>query len=315
MARNATALDQLALVPNLLRDVSEVDTTTSFLGVPLAVPVFIAPVGSTQLYHPGSALAVAQGATRAGTISFCGHRTQASWEEVAATAPGQHVLQVYVLGDRGWLAETADRAERAGFAALCVTVDSPVPAWRDRLVEAGYDWRAEHGSAHANQPGSDAFKARFTWDELAFLCERSRLPVVVKGVLRARDAARAVDCGVAGVYVSNHGGRALDHAISTIEVLAEVVDAVEGRAEVLVDGGFTRGTHVCKALALGARAVGVGRLQCWGLAVGGAAGVARVLELLGGETRTTLGMLGCRSLADLSADHVRWSISPYDRGR
>ena len=131
---------------------------------------------------------------------------------------------------------------------------------------------------------------------------------------RATRSARST-AGSPGVYVSNHGGRALDHAISTIEVLAEVVAAVDDRAEVLVDGGFTRGTHVCKALALGARRAGSAGCSAGASQCGGAAGVARVLELLGGETRTTLGMLGCRSLADLSADHVRWSISPYDRGR
>ena len=314
VARNGVALNRLALVPGVLGDVSEIDTATSFLGVPMALPVFVAPIGSTQLYHPDSAVAVAAGATQAGTSSFCGNRTTAPWEEVAATAPGRHFLQLYVLGDHDWLAEVADRAERAGFAGLCVTVDSPVPAWRDRLVESGYDWRTEHGASQANLTAlgsDDAYKARFTWRELEFLTGRTQLPVAIKGVLRARDAARAVECGVAGVYVSNHGGRALDQAISTIEVLAEIVAAVRGRAEVVVDGGFTRGTHVCKALALGARAVGIGRLQCWGLAVGGAEGVARVLELLGGETRTTMAMLGCRRLDELTSEHVRWSFPTY----
>jgi isopentenyl diphosphate isomerase/L-lactate dehydrogenase-like FMN-dependent dehydrogenase len=151
-------------------------------------------------------------------------------------------------------------------------------------------------------------RARHTWAELAWLCSQTELPVVVKGVMTPGDAIEAVECGAAGVYVSNHGGRVVDHGVSTIEVLAEVVEAVGNRAEVMVDGGFSRGAEVCKALALGARAVGIGRLQCWGLAVGGAAGLLRVLEILRDEIANTMANLGCATVADLTPAHVRWSI-------
>jgi isopentenyl diphosphate isomerase/L-lactate dehydrogenase-like FMN-dependent dehydrogenase len=308
--RNRVALDHLALVPELMQDVSSVDPSTTVLGVPIAFPVLISPVGSTVLFHPDSAVAVAAGATLAGTSSFCATFTRARWEDAAATAPGRHFFQLYVGGDRGWLGAVTDRIQEAGFAALCVTVDSAVVSRRDALFASGFDWRVEREGIPENlvrHGRDDLFKRRFTWSDFEWLCEHARVPVGVKGILTARDAVRAVERGAAAVYVSNHGGRAVDHEVSTIEVLAEIIDAVGDRAEVLVDGGFQRGADVCKALALGAQAVAIGRLQCWGLALGGAAGVARVLSILHDEVTSTMALLGARNVAELTRDHVRWS--------
>ncbi len=314
-ARNALALNRLALLPRVLRDVSAVDTTSSLAGVPLAIPVVLAPVAALGLYDAGDALAAAQAATQIGTSSFCAMLTGSSWEQVAATAPGQHFFQIYPMGDRVWMSDIADRVEQAGFSGICVTVDSPVIGRRDRSLASGFGWAVPTGGTDSlSRHGFDyAYRSTFTWPDLASLCAHTALPVILKGVMTADDALQAVDSGVAAVYVSNHGGRMVDQGVSTIEMLAEIVEAVGSSAEVAIDSGFTRGAEVCKALALGARAVGIGRLQCWGLALGGTGGLTHVLEILEQEISTTMANLGCRSVADITPAHVRWSmVSPPD---
>lgn len=310
VARNIAALNRLALVSRVMRDVENVDTSSSFVGLRLAFPVMLAPVGALGLYDQGDALASAAAATRMSTLAICSMLTNSAWEEVAKTDPGQHIFQLYVFGDRGWMAEVLSRVEAAGFAAVCVTVDTPVIARRDLSLESEYNWSVA-GGGHANlkQHGSDpSYRTRFTSEDLRWICRQTTLPVIIKGVLNARDALTAVECGVAAVYVSNHGGRVVDHGLSSIEVLGEVVDAVGDRVDVAVDSGFTRGAEVCKALALGAKAVGIGRLQCWGLAVGGSAGLIRVLEILREEITITMANIGCRTVKEITRDHVRWSI-------
>ena len=316
VARNTRALSALALVPRIMVDVTSVDIATSFLGVPLQIPVMMAPVGALALYHPDDAKASGEGATRAGTSIFCAILGHQPWEEVAATAPGRHFFQMYVLGDRAWLASVIERVESAGFAGICLTADTPAIARRDSNLAGGYDWNIYDGDGPANlrDLGYDPeFKGRFTWTDLQWLSEATSLPLILKGVMSTADALRAVDSGVQGIYVSNHGGRAVDHELSPIEVLAEIVEAVDGRAEVIIDSGFTRGAEVCKALALGARAVAIGRLQCWALAIGGTAGVEKVLEILRQEMLLTMANLGCRNVDDLTADMVRWSM-PIEPG-
>jgi isopentenyl diphosphate isomerase/L-lactate dehydrogenase-like FMN-dependent dehydrogenase len=308
--RNTLALNRLALVPRMLRDVSRVDTGTAFAGVSMEFPVMLAPVAALGLFDPGDALAAATAATEMGTSAFCGMLTSSSWEEVAATSPGRHFFQLYAFGDRGWAGDVADRVQEAGFAALCLTVDSPVIGRRDRSLEDSFTWSIPSGdSINLGRHGLDYdFRATLTWADLAWLCQRTDLPVIVKGVMTPDDALEAVECGVAGIYVSNHGGRMVDQGLSSIEVLSEIVEAVRGQADVAVDSGFTRGAEVCKALAMGAKAVGIGRLQCWGLAVGGAPGLVRVLEILRAEIETTMANIGCPAIADITPAHVRWSI-------
>jgi isopentenyl diphosphate isomerase/L-lactate dehydrogenase-like FMN-dependent dehydrogenase len=201
--------------------------------------------------------------------------------------------------------------EKAGFAGICVTVDTPVIGRRDRSLESDFGWSVPpEGPPNLAKLGFDySYRARFTWPDLQWLCEQTHLPVIIKGVMSPADALDAIRCGVAGIYVSNHGGRVVDHGLSTIEVLEEVVDAVAGEVDVAVDSGFSRGAEICKALALGARVVGIGRLQCWGLAVGGTAGLTRVLEILQSEISNTMANIGCRAVSDITTDHVRWSIS------
>jgi len=310
LLRNATALNRLALVPRVLRDVAEVDITSSFVGVPLAMPVILAPVGALALYDADDALASATAATGMETSAFCGILSSSSWEEVAATAPGRHFFQLYVLGDRPWIRDILVRVEEAGFGGVCVTVDTPVIGRRDGSLEDGFTWSVPpEGSPNLARHGLDyAYRARFTWQDLEWLCQQTHVPVVVKGVMTSADALQAIACGVAGIYVSNHGGRVVDHGVSTIEVLGEIVDSVAGEADVVVDSGFTRGAEICKALALGARAVGIGRLQCWGLAAGGVSGLTRVLEILRDEISNTMANIGSRTVGEITPQHVRWSM-------
>ena len=311
VARNEEALRALALIPRLLVDVTTVEISTSFLGVALQIPVMLAPVGALALYHPDDARAAGEGAARVGTSIFCGILGDQPWEDVAATAPGRHFFQLYALGDRDWLGRVVERVERASFAGICLTADSPAIARRDASLAHGYEWNIYRGDGPANLRaiGCDPkFKRQVTWADLEWLSRKTSLPLILKGVMSAADAIRAVDCGVKGIYVSNHGGRAVDHELSPMEVLAEIVEAVDGRAEVVVDSGFTRGAEVCKALALGARAVAIGRLQCWALAIGGAAGVEKVLQILRDELQLTMTNLGCRNVDELTPDMVRWSM-------
>jgi isopentenyl diphosphate isomerase/L-lactate dehydrogenase-like FMN-dependent dehydrogenase len=315
--RNNAALDRLALMPAVLKDVSTIDTATSFLGVPLSMPVVMAPVGTSIMYHPESAVEVARGATAAGTASFCGNQTTSRWSEVAAVAPKRHFYQLYVFGDRGWLGQILEVVEAAGFAGICVTVDAPVAARRDFLIESGRDWRTErHEQINYAELGRlDAFKATFTWADLEWLCGQTSLPVILKGVMRPADAAQGLDVGVGAIYVSNHGGRSMDHGLSTVEILEEIVAAVGPGVDVAVDGGFTRGAEVCKALALGARVVGIGKLQCCALALGGAPVLTHVLEILQKEISITMAMLGWRHVGEVARDQVRWSFPIPSRDR
>ena len=312
LARNRAAWRQLALVPAVLRDVSAIDLSTTFLGQELALPVLCAPVGALGIFHPDGAAASAMGCAGEGTIGVIGVLSSPSFSEVQQRSGGRNIFQIYISGDERWVDALVERVGEAGAAGLCVTVDSAVHARRDRLLDGDFDWRVETGGAMPpNLEGlgrQRGFQASFTWAALERLRARTDLPIVLKGVMTAEDARRAVDVGVEAVYVSNHGGRGLDHGLSTVEVLQDVVDAVGGRAEVVLDSGVRHGTDVCKAVALGARAVLIGRLQCWGLAVGGADGVAQVLRILRAEMENTMALMGVRALRELTPTKVRSTI-------
>jgi isopentenyl diphosphate isomerase/L-lactate dehydrogenase-like FMN-dependent dehydrogenase len=310
--RNRAAWRGLALVPSVLRDVSRVDTATTFLGLDLALPVMCAPVGSLTQFHPDGAAASATGAAKAGTISFVATRSSPAFPEVQRRSGIRNVFQLYVAGDDAWLDALLARLQEAGAAGICLTVTNPVSGRRDRLLETGLDWRrAQEGLVPPNLEGLGRDRSRqeaFTWAHLERLASRTTLPVIVKGVVTAADARRAVDAGARAISVSNHGGYVLDHALSPIEVLEEVVAEVAGQVEVLLDSGVRRGTDVCKALALGARAVLVGRLQCWALAIDGADGVARMMEILRTEIENTMALLGARAVGELSPRNVRPAV-------
>lgn len=298
LRRNRMALDCLALRQRVLVDVSKIDMTTTLLGEKLKLPVFIAPVGNfLQIADPSGAVAVARGAIAAGTTAFISTAAKPSIEEVARSVDHSLLFQLYVRSDRAWMRGFLDRAKASGYRAICVTVDRAYYSRRERDIINGYLQRADSGDPR--------HQASLTWEDVVWIKQHTKLPLILKGIATAEDAKLAVEHGADVVYVSNHGGRQLDHGQGTIETLPEIVDAVNGRAEVLWDGGVTRGTDVVKALALGARAVGVGKLQGWALAAAGEQGIVRMFELLAQEIHTTLGLMGIKSLKELNPSWVK----------
>ena len=319
VAGNLAAWSRLALRPHVLRDVAKVSTATTLLGSEVPVPLLVAPMAYHRMADPEGEAASAAGAAAAGAPYVLSTQATMSVEEVALAAPDAvRWFQVYVVRDRGWTAELVARAAAAGYRALVLTVD--VPLLGNRLRDLRNNFRLPTGLKPANAPPAGAARQRelaadvlaqagqfdpgLTPETIGWLAERSGLPVVVKGVLRGDDAVACLDAGAAGVVVSNHGGRQLDTVVATADALAEVVAAVADRAEVYVDGGVRRGTDVVKALALGARAVLIGRPVLWGLTVGGAAGVERVLSGLAGELRLAMALCGAVTVEQLTPDLI-----------
>jgi 4-hydroxymandelate oxidase len=317
LADNLTAWSRLRLRPRVLRDVGEVSTATTLLGSEVPTPLMVAPMAYHRMVHPDGEAASAAAAGASGVLYVLSTQATMSVEEVAAAAPGAvRWFQVYVVRDRGWTAELVVRAAAAGYRALVLTVD--VPLLGRRLRDLRNDFRLPTGLKPANAPPvaearqreldvdvlaqAGQFDPGLTPDTVGWLADRSGLPVVVKGVLRGDDAVACLDAGAAGVVVSNHGGRQLDTAVATADALAEVVAAVGDRAEVYVDGGVRRGTDVVKALAMGARAVLVGRPVLWGLAAGGTAGAERVLSGLVADLRLAMALCGAVDVGRVTPD-------------
>jgi glycolate oxidase len=297
MRRNRLGLDSLALRPRVLVDVSALDTSTTFLGHKLKIPVLLAPIGSLQILTPEGAVAVAKAAAEFGTLNFVSSVTQPSLEEIAAATSAPKIFQLYVQGDMKWVEDLLGRVKRAGFSALCLTVDTAIYGRRERQMMDRYlpPSRRQTGYEH---------RATLTWETLDAIKEIAGLPFILKGVATAEDAALAVAHGVSAVYVSNHGGRQLDHGRATIDMLPEIAAAVGKQAEIVLDGGILRGTDVVKALALGATAVAIGKLQGWGLGAGGKEGLVRVLEILEDEIRVAMGLLGVTRVGELAPAYV-----------
>ncbi|HZB93217.1 MAG TPA: alpha-hydroxy acid oxidase [Stellaceae bacterium] len=304
--RNRQALDSLAFRPRVLRDVSSIDCTGTLLGRKLRIPVLLAPVGSLESFDAGGAAVAARAAGAFGVPIMVSSVTQPGLEATAAATPGPKIFQLYVRGDEAWTDDFGRRARDAGYDAFCFTVDTAIYSRRERDIAKRFikPWR-QRAAGHS-------FQAGLTWDHIKRFRDKHDLPLILKGIATAEDAELAVKCGIAAVYVSNHGGRQLDHGRGTTDVLPEIVEAVRGRAEIIIDGGFSRGTDVLKALALGAQAVAMGRLYCYGLAAAGEAGVFRVLELLETEIATSLGLLGVPRLSalDRSQLHAALPVTP-----
>ena len=296
--RNRLALDRIGFRPRVLNDVSRIDTTARFLGHTIRLPITLAPVGGLEQIAQGGGLTVARGAGLAGVPFFISSVSESGLENVAAAATGPKVFQLYVRGDDDWVDDHARRAIAHGYDAFCITVDSALYSRRERDIAKRFakPWRAS---------ASGTYQASTTWDDIARFHDKHRIPLILKGIATAEDAARACGIGVEGIYVSNHGGRQLDHGVGAMDVLAEVLEAVAGRAFTIVDGGVSRGADIVKAIAMGADLVGMGRLYCYGLAAAGAEGVVRVIELLEIETMETLGLLGLTSFEGLDRTYLR----------
>jgi 4-hydroxymandelate oxidase len=315
---NRAAWDRVALRPRVLVDVAERSQRREVLGADLATPVLVAPMAFQRLAHADGELATARAVRAAGSAMILSTFATSLVEDVVAAAAPAHVwFQLYVFKDRGATKALVQRAAAAGCKALVVTVDAPLLGRRERPggthIELTGGVRAENlvGLGLVEPPGGGfslpghflgQLDQSLDWDDVAWLRGLSALPVLVKGVLRGDDARRAVDVGCAGVIVSNHGGRQLDGAAATADALPEVVDAVGGRVPVLVDGGVRRGVDVVRALALGARAVLLGRPVLWGLAVDGERGATRVLQMLADEIDLAMALCGCRDLDEVTRD-------------
>ena len=296
---NLAAFERRKLRPRVLVDVASVTTQTTLLGTDVALPVLIAPLAMQRMAHPDGEAATARAAAAAGTIMCLSS---------AATSPprqlteGKRWFQVYVWRTRAKTEALIEEAVAAGYSALVLTVDVPYLGRRERDVRVGFKIPDE--LVVQGELFGEGFDATMSWRDLEWLAGYG-LPVVVKGLLTAEDAQLACEHGAAAVVVSNHGGRQLDGVPATLDVLEEIVGAVDGRAEVYLDGGVRRGGDVLKALALGARATLIGRAMLWGLAVGGEEGVSDVLRTLQKEIQLGLALLGCTSPADVSRAHVR----------
>jgi 4-hydroxymandelate oxidase len=291
---NETAFRRRRLRPSVLVDVSEVRTATTALGSPISAPIVVGPLGLQRAAHPEGELAMAKGAARAGSLLTVAVNATTSIEDIAAAAPGLPLwFQLYNWDDRDALAGVVARAEAAGCKAIVPLVNTPIGV-NHTSPQLGF--RLPAGAAFAHFDTSPGLSASNTWEYLTWLGSVTSLPIVPKGIMTGADARRAVDAGAAAIIVSNHGGRQLERSISTLDALADVVAGARG-VEVYLDGGVRRGGDVLVALALGARAVMIGRPAMWGLAVGGAEGVARVLDGLRAELADDAGLCG---LADVT---------------
>ena len=296
---NVAAFERRKLRPRVLVDVGEVSTATTVLGTEIALPVVIAPLAMQRLAHPAGEEATAWAAEAAGTIMCLSSAATCAPEELTQ---GDRWFQVYVWRPRAKTEAAIEQAVAHGYSALVLTVDVPYIGRRERDIRV--DFKVPENLTVQGDLFGGGFDASVSWRDLEWLAGYG-LPVVVKGLLTAEDAALACEHGAAAVVVSNHGGRQLDGVPATLDVLEEVVDAVDGRAEVLLDGGVRRGADVLKALALGARAVMIGRAMLWGLAVAGEEGVTDVLRLFREELELGLALLGCTSPAGVSRAHAR----------
>jgi len=298
MRRNRLGFDSLALRPRVCVDVSKIDTSTTFLGQKLHIPVMMAPIGSLQTITPEGGVAVAKAAAEFGTMNFVSSVTQPSLEEIAASTNHPKIFQLYIRGGLDWCEEILERVKKAGYMALCLTVDTAHYSRRERQMMNR--WLPPSKRVESQR----IYQAMVTWEMMAAIKKIANMPFILKGVATAEDAKIAVDHGVDVVYVSNHGGRQLDQGRGTMDILPEVVAAVNGKADVLLDGSVLRGTDVIKAIALGAKAVTIGKLQGWGLAAGGSAGLVRVLELLEEELIIDMGLLGVTRIDQIDAKYV-----------
>jgi len=299
LRRNRLALDSLAFRPRVLRDVSNVDCSVNQLGRKLRLPVVLAPVGSLESFHPLGAESVVRAAEAFGVAHMLSSVCDPGLEDLAAAAPqALRLYQLYVRGNAAWVDDHVERAMAHGYAAFCITVDTAHYSRRERDIAKRF---VIAGRRRAQGP---AFQAGLDWTTVKRIKQRFNIPLALKGIATAEDTRIALDHGVDWIYISNHGGRQLDHGRGSMEVLPEIVDAVAGSAKIMIDGSFCRGSDIVKALAAGADLVGIGRMQCFALAAAGESGVVRLLELLEDEVRRCLGLLGATGFGDLDRSYL-----------
>ncbi len=343
---NTDAFRTYELVPEALRNITDVDVSTTVLGAKMAAPVILSPTGMNRLFHHDKELAVARAAEEAGLMYSLSTLGTTSMEDIAGVKPGPKMFQIYIHKDRGLTREFVARAKASGYDALCLTVDVPTAGNRERDLRSGLmmppkftlsslfsfvshpKWSLNlllnpdfqlANVAHRQDGLADGtmgviayinsqIDGAISWDDAAEVIEAWGGPFAIKGLSSASDARRALDVGASAVIISNHGGRQMDGAVAPIDCVAPMRDAVGDAMELVVDGGVRRGTHVLKALAMGANAVSFGRPYLYGLASGGQKGVARVLELFLKELKRDMMLLGCRNLSEIRPDHIRQTM-------
>ncbi len=299
LRRNRYAIDSLAFLPRVLRNVANVDMTTTLLGHKCRLPLVLAPMGSMHLMHKDGAAGTSMAAGEFGVPHLLSSVARHSCAEVAAVNKGFKIFQLYIRGDLDWIKKKLEEAKKAGFGALVMTVDAANYGIRDRQI------LNEFARPSGDIVGEDReFQAAMTWEGMAAVKKAWGGPMILKGIATAADARLAIEHGIEVVYVSNHGGRELDHGRGTMDMLPEIVQAVAGRAEVWIDGGFVRGTDIVKALCLGAKAVGIARLQAWSIAAGGAPAMMQTLLNLEEEIRNCMGLIGATSLDKLGTEYL-----------
>jgi L-lactate dehydrogenase (cytochrome) len=341
LRRNTTAFDDYELLPNYLRDISAIDLSTTLFGQKIAWPVFLAPTGMSRLFHHEAEPAVARAAQKFGTFYTLSTMGTTRIEEIAAQGAGPWMYQIYILKDRTLTSEFVERCKASKYQALCLTVDTALAGNRERDRVTGMvmpprfslksfasfaahprwafhllrnpDFQLANvvhrvgalGTVSLIDYVNGQFDRTVTWDDVAWLVDQWRGPFVLKGIQSPADAKRAVEVGATAVMISNHGGRQLDSAPAPIDCVAPIREAVGDKLELIVDGGVRRGTHVIKALALGANACSIGRPYLYGLAAGGQPGVERALTLLRAELERSVALLGCRTVGEIGLGHVR----------
>jgi glycolate oxidase len=299
LRRNRLALDRLAFRPRVLRDVSKIDASAERFGRTLRLPLLLAPIGALESFNEEAGAAVVRAARAFGVAHMLSSVCEPGLEDVAATAPDAlRIFQLYIRGDERFVDDHVERAIEHGYAAFCLTVDTAVYSRRER------DLAKRHVTAGRRRVSGQSFQAAADWRIVERIKRRFKIPLVLKGIATAEDAKLAIEHGVEWIYVSNHGGRQLDHGRGSIDILPEIVDAVAGRAKIMVDGSINRGTDLVKAIALGADMVGLGRMQCYGLAAKGTEGILRMLEILEDEVQRCLGLLGVAKLGELDRSYI-----------
>lgn len=299
---NRQALDGLQLLPKVLNDVSHIDTSTTLFGYPLPYPILIAPTAYHKIMHPEGERATARGAGLAKAVYVVSSFTTTTLEEIIGEATEPLWFQLYVRDDREFTKNLVQKVESLGCKALCITVDTPITGVRNRQVRAKF--QLPDGVTVPYNNGEIILKNPPTWKEMEEIISWAKIPVLLKGILHPDDAEKALDVGASGIIVSNHGGRNLDTVPATIDVLPRVVERIKDKIPVLMDGGIRRGTDVLKALALGARAVLVGKPICYGLASGGAEGVAKVLDILRTEFEMAMKLSGRATVAGIDSSVI-----------
>ena len=343
LRQNTLAYERYELLPEVLKRVDEIDTSTTILGQKITVPYFISPTGMSRLFHHTKESAVARAAAKFGTFYTLSTLGTTSLEEIGTQGNGPKMFQIYILRDRGLTKEFVERCKAANYHALCLTVDVPLAGNRERDRVTGMtlpprftaksflsfathphwtfnllrhpDFRLSNVVHKVDALGGNPmglieyvnsqFDRTVTWDDVSWLIKEWNGPFVIKGILTEEDAKQAVDLGATAVMISNHGGRQLDGIPAPIDCISSIRHAVGDKIELIVDGGIRRGTHILKALALGADAVSIGRPYLYGLAANGELGVQQVLTLLNDELRRDMALLGCKNLSEVTSRHIR----------